>query len=131
VIVPDMGGGFGQKSRVGREELATAAAAMRLHRPVKWIEDRRDNLTASFLGREQHFVSRAAFDEDGHLLALDTDVICDMGAYSTYPGTAAGEPMMASTEMPGVYKLPAYRIRARGIATNKAPAAGYRGVSRP
>ena len=67
VIVPDMGGGFGQKSCVGREELATAAAAMRLRQPVKWIEDRRDNLTAAFLGREQHYVARGAFDVDGHL----------------------------------------------------------------
>ena len=104
---------------------------MRLRQPVKWIEDRRDNLTAAFLGREQHYVARGAFDVDGHLLALDTDVICDMGAYSTYPGTAAVDLMMASTEMPGVYKVPAYRIRARGIATNKAPSAAYRGVSRP
>lgn len=131
VIVPDMGGGFGQKSCVGREEVAAAAAALRLRRPVKWIEDRRDNLTASFLGREQHYRARAAFDAEGHLLALDTDVICDMGAYSAYPSTAAIEPMMAAVEMPGVYKLPAYRIRARAIATNKAPTAAYRGVSRP
>jgi carbon-monoxide dehydrogenase large subunit len=130
-IVPDMGGGFGQKSCVGREEIAAAAVALRLRRPVKWIEDRRDNLTASFLGREQHYRSRAAFDAEGHLLALDTDVICDMGAYSAYPSSAAIEPMMAATEMPGVYKLPAYRIRARAIATNKAPTAAYRGVSRP
>lgn len=131
VIVPDMGGGFGQKSCVGREEIAAAAAAMLLKLPVKWIEDRRDNLTAAFLGREQHYTARGAFDAEGHLLALDTDVICDMGAYSTYPGTAGIEPMMASTEMPGVYKVPAYRVRARGIASNKAPTAAYRGVSRP
>ncbi|MER6102678.1 xanthine dehydrogenase family protein molybdopterin-binding subunit [Streptomyces sp. NPDC001832] len=131
VIVPDMGGGFGLKCVVGREEIATAAAALRLRRPVKWIEDRKDALSASFLAREQHYTARAAFDVDGRILGLDADVVCDMGAYSCYPFTAGIEPLMASAEMPGVYKVPAYRVRGRAITTNKAPTAPYRGVSRP
>lgn len=131
VVVPDMGGGFGQKCVVGREEIAAAAAALRLGRPVKWIEDRKDALSASFLAREQHYRARAAFDSDGRILALDADVVCDMGAYSCYPFTAGIEPLMASAEMPGVYKVPAYRVRGRAITTNKAPTAPYRGVSRP
>ncbi|MGW6057824.1 xanthine dehydrogenase family protein molybdopterin-binding subunit [Streptomyces sp. NPDC055189] len=131
VVVPDMGGGFGQKCVVGREELAAAAAALRLRRPVKWIEDRKDALSASFLAREQHYDVRAAFDEEGRILGLDADVVCDMGAYSCYPFTAGIEPLMASAEMPGVYKVPAYRVRGRAITTNKAPTAPYRGVSRP
>ncbi|WP_016905525.1 xanthine dehydrogenase family protein molybdopterin-binding subunit, partial [Streptomyces xiaopingdaonensis] len=131
VLVPDMGGGFGLKCVVGREEIAVAAAALRLGRPVKWTEDRKDALTASFLAREQHYEARAAFDAEGRVLGLDTDLICDMGAYSCYPFTAGIEPLMASSEMPGVYKVPAYRVRARAVATNKAPSAPYRGVSRP
>lgn len=131
VRVPDMGGGFGLKCVVGREEIATAAAALRLRRPVKWIEDRKDALTASFLAREQHYDVRAAFDAEGRVLGLDADVVCDMGAYSCYPFTAGIEPLMASAEMPGVYKVPAYRVRGRAITTNKAPTAPYRGVSRP
>ncbi|MGW5444388.1 xanthine dehydrogenase family protein molybdopterin-binding subunit [Streptomyces asiaticus] len=131
VIVPDMGGGFGLKCVVGREEIAAAAAALRLGRPVKWIEDRKDALSASFLAREQHYAARAAFDADGRILGLDADVVCDMGAYSCYPFTAGIEPLMASAEMPGVYKVPAYRVRGRAITTNKAPTAPYRGVSRP
>ncbi|MEU8475210.1 xanthine dehydrogenase family protein molybdopterin-binding subunit [Streptomyces hygroscopicus] len=131
VIVPDMGGGFGLKCVVGREEIATAAAALRLGRPVKWIEDRKDALSASFLAREQHYRARAAFDADGRILGLDTDVVCDMGAYSCYPFTAGIEPLMAAAEMPGVYKVPTYRVRGRGVTTNKAPTAPYRGVSRP
>lgn len=131
VRVPDMGGGFGIKCVVGREEIAVAAAAQRLRRPVKWIEDRKDALTASFLAREQAYHARAAFDGDGHLLALDADVVCDMGAYSCYPFTAGIEPLMASAEMPSVYRVPAYRVRARAVTTNKAPTAPYRGVSRP
>ncbi|OMI36644.1 xanthine dehydrogenase family protein molybdopterin-binding subunit [Streptomyces sparsogenes] len=131
VIVPDMGGGFGLKCVVGREEIAAAAAALRLRRPVKWIEDRKDALSASFLAREQHYTARAAFDADGRILGLDADVVCDMGAYSCYPFTAGIEPLMAAGEMPGVYKVPAYRVRGRAITTNKAPTAPYRGVSRP
>jgi carbon-monoxide dehydrogenase large subunit len=126
-----MGGGFGQKCVVGREEIAAAAAALRLRRPVKWIEDRKDALSASFLAREQHYRVRAAFDADGRILGLDADVVCDMGAYSCYPFTAGIEPLMASAEMPGVYKVPAYRVRGRAVTTNKAPTAPYRGVSRP
>lgn len=131
VTVPDMGGGFGQKCVVGREEIAAAAAALRLRRPVKWIEDRKDALTAAFLAREQRYDVRAAFDADGHILALDADVVCDMGAYSCYPFTAGIEPLMASAEMPSVYKVPAYRVRGRAVTTNKAPTGPYRGVSRP
>jgi aerobic carbon-monoxide dehydrogenase large subunit len=131
VTVPDMGGGFGQKCVVGREEIAAAAAALRLRRPVKWIEDRRDALSAAFLAREQRYDARAAFDADGAILALDVDIVCDMGAYSCYPFTAGIEPLMASAEMPGVYRLPAYRVRGRAVTTNKAPTGPYRGVSRP
>ncbi|WP_158847615.1 xanthine dehydrogenase family protein molybdopterin-binding subunit [Saccharothrix deserti] len=131
VVVPDMGGGFGIKCVVGREEIAVAAASLRVGRPVKWIEDRKDALTASFLAREQRYQARAAFDEAGRILALDADVLCDMGAYSCYPFSAGIEPLMASAEMPGVYRVPAYRVRGRAITTNKAPTAPYRGVSRP
>src|SRR5580693_7939002 len=131
VIAPDVGGGFGLKCVVGREEVAVAAAALRLRRPVRWTEDRQENLTAAFHGHEQRYRVRAAFDADGAILALDAEIDCDTGAYSVFPFTCAVEPLMAATELPGVYKVPAYRARARAIATNKAPAAPYRGVSRP
>src|SRR5580704_15618825 len=131
VIAPDVGGGFGLKCVVGREEVAVAAAALRLRRPVRWAEDRQENLTASFHGHEQRYRIRAAFGPDGAILALDAEIDCDTGAYSAFPFTCAVEPLMAATELPGVYKVPAYRARGRAIATNKAPAAPYRGVSRP
>ena len=131
VIAPDVGGGFGLKCVVGREEVAVAAAALRLRRPVRWIEDRQENLTAAFHGHEQRYQVKAAFDEQGRILGLDAEIDCDTGAYSVFPFTCAVEPLMAATELPGVYKVPAYRARGRAIATNKAPAAPYRGVSRP
>jgi carbon-monoxide dehydrogenase large subunit len=126
VIAPDVGGGFGLKCVVGREELAVAAAALRLRRPVLWVEDRHENLTASFHGHEQHYEIRAAFDGGGRILGLDAEIDCDVGAYSAYPFTCAVEPLMAATELPGIYKVPAYRARGRAIATNKAPTAPYR-----
>jgi aerobic carbon-monoxide dehydrogenase large subunit len=131
VIAPDVGGGFGLKCVVGREEVAVAAAAWRLRQPVRWAEDRQENLTAAFHGHEQRYQVRAAFGADGRILGLDAEIDCDTGAYSVFPFTCAVEPLMAATELPGVYKVPAYRARGRAVATNKAPTAPYRGVSRP
>lgn len=131
VISPDVGGGFGLKCVVGREEVVAAAAARRLRRPVRWSEDRQENLTAAFHGREQEYRVRAGFDEDGRIVGLDADIVCNIGAYSAYPFSCGVEPLMAATELPGVYKVPRYAARARGFATNKPPTAPYRGVSRP
>src|ERR687885_409346 len=131
VIAPDVGGGFGQKCVVSREELLVSIAAQRLRRPVKWTEDRQENLTAAFHGHEQRDEVSAAFDEEGKLLALKADIACDVGAYSCYPFTCGVEPLMAAAEMPGPYRLKHYRSRARAVATNKVPMAPYRGVSRP
>jgi aerobic carbon-monoxide dehydrogenase large subunit len=131
VIAPDVGGGFGLKCVVGREEVVAAAIAMRLRTPVRWSEDRQENLTASFHGREQEYHVRAGFDEDGRILGLEADIRCNIGAYSAYPFSCGVEPLMAATELPGLYKVPRYAARARGFATNKPPTAPYRGVSRP
>ncbi len=131
VIAPDVGGGFGLKCVAGREEVTLAGIAMRLRRPVRWVEDRQENLTASFHGHEQRYQVRAAFGADGRILALAAGIDCDVGAYSAFPFTCAVEPLMAATELPGIYKVPAYRARGRAIATHKAPTAPYRGVSRP
>ncbi len=131
VIAPDVGGGFGLKCVVGREELVVAGLAARLRRPVRWTEDRQENLTAAFHGHEQCYDVRAAFGADGRILGLAADIDCDVGAYSAFPFTCGVEPLMAATELPGIYKVPAYRARGRAIASNKAPTAPYRGVSRP
>lgn len=131
VVAPDVGGGFGQKCVVAREEVLVAAVARLLRRPVKWSEDRRESLIAGFQAREQRYRLRAAFDRAGRVLGLEADVVCDVGAYSCYPVTCGVEVLMAANELPGPYKIDAYRVRARGIATNKAPIAPFRGVSRP
>jgi aerobic carbon-monoxide dehydrogenase large subunit len=131
VIAPDVGGGFGLKCVVGREEVVVAALAVRLRRTVSWVEDRRENLTAAFHGHEQRYEIKAAFDAEGRILGLAADIECDVGAYSAYPFTCAVEPLMAATELPGAYRVPAYRASGRGLASAKAPTAPYRGVSRP
>ena len=130
VIAPDVGGGFGQKCVVAREEVLTAALARLLRRPVKWVEDRREGLISGFQAREQAYRLRGAFSAHGQLLGLDADIRCDVGAYSCYPVTCGVEVLMAANEMPGPYRVQSYRARSRGVATNKTPIAPYRGVSR-
>jgi aerobic carbon-monoxide dehydrogenase large subunit len=85
VIAPDVGGGFGLKCVVGREEVAVAAAAWRMRQPVRWAEDRQENLTAAFHGHEQRYQVRAAFDDQGRIQALDAEMDADTGAYSVFP----------------------------------------------
>jgi aerobic carbon-monoxide dehydrogenase large subunit len=131
VIAPDVGGGFGQKVPVIPEHVVAVWAARRWRCAIAWIEDRLENLTASFHSRDQRLHLRGAFAADGKLLALEADILCNIGAYGNAPVTAAVEPLMAMTELPGPYALRAYRVRTRGITTNTCPMAPYRGVSRP
>jgi carbon-monoxide dehydrogenase large subunit len=131
VIAPEVGGGFGQKMPLIPEYVIAVWAARHFACTVAWIEDRLENLTASFHARDQRLHLRGAFDADGRLLAIDADVLCNVGAYSSFPVTCGVEPLMALADMPGPYRVPEYRVRARGIASNTCPMAPYRGVSRP
>jgi len=131
VIAPEVGGGFGQKMAVIPEYIVVVWAARQFAYSVAWIEDRLENLIASFHARDQRLHLRGAFDADGKLLAIDADVLCNVGAYSNFPATCGVEPLMALADMPGPYQLREYRARARGIASNTCPMAPYRGVSRP
>ncbi len=131
VIAPDVGGGFGQKMALGPEFVLVTWLARKLRTSVAWAEDRRENLIACFHSRDQHITLEGAFDADARLLALDAEVVANIGAYSCYPITCAVEPLMAMAEMPGPYDVREYACRARGVATNTCPMAPYRGVSRP
>ena len=131
VVAPDVGGGFGQKMALIPEYVFLVWAARRYGRAVAWIEDRLENLTASFHSRDQRHAVRGAFDADGRLLAVEADIRCNVGAYSCYPVTCGVEPLMAMAEFPGPYDVRAYKVRSRGITTNTCPMAPYRGVSRP
>lgn len=131
VVAPDVGGGFGQKYCVAVEDIVTVWVARRLRRTVSWIEDRRENFMSAFHSRDHRYTITGAFDKEGRLLAVDADLLCDVGAYSCYPVTAGVEPLMAMADLPGPYDFQAYRVRSRGITTNTCPMAPYRGVSRP
>jgi aerobic carbon-monoxide dehydrogenase large subunit len=131
VIAPEVGGGFGQKMALIPEYIIAVWAARRFACTVAWIEDRLENLTASFHARDQRLHLRGAFDAEGKLLAIDADILCNVGAYSNFPATCGVEPLMALADMPGPYRVRQYRARARGVASNTCPMAPYRGVSRP
>jgi carbon-monoxide dehydrogenase large subunit len=128
VIVPDVGGGFGLKTHVFPEDVAVAALARRLGRPVKWIEERRESLTAASQAREQRIDVELAADGAGRLLALRARALSDAGAYHIYPVTQALEPLGSTAILPGPYLTPAYAWEAVAVATNKAPLGAYRGV---
>ncbi|HEV2299952.1 MAG TPA: xanthine dehydrogenase family protein molybdopterin-binding subunit [Stellaceae bacterium] len=130
VISPDVGGGFGYKGILLPEEVCAAWAAMRLGRPVRWIEDRREQLTANANCREHHYELTAYADRDGRLLGLDCEAMVDAGAYSSYPFSAALEPAQVASILPGPYRFDHYRCRSLAVATNKPPILPYRGVAR-
>ncbi|MGB3483862.1 MAG: xanthine dehydrogenase family protein molybdopterin-binding subunit [Mycobacterium sp.] len=131
VVAPDVGGGFGAKMTLAREDVALVWASRHLRRDLAWIETREENFMASWHSREQVYDIEGAFSAEGELLALRGDLICDVGAYCCYPVTWAVEPLMALAELPGPYKVGEYDVRSRAITTNKCPIAPYRGVSRP
>ena len=128
VIVPDTGGGFGQKMHVMPEDLAVAALARDVGRPVKWTETRRENLAAASQAREARIELEAAADADGVLLGLRARVVSDAGAYHIHPLTQALEPLGTSAILPGPYRTPAYAYECVAVATNKPPLGAYRGV---
>jgi carbon-monoxide dehydrogenase large subunit len=131
VIAPDVGGGFGQKMSLAPEYVLLVWLARRLKNTVAWTEDRRENLIAAFHARDQYVALQGAFDKDAKLIALKSDVVANVGAYSCFPTTCGVEPLMAMAEMPGPYDVRHYECRARGILTNTCTMAPYRGVSRP
>ncbi|HEX7784618.1 MAG TPA: molybdopterin cofactor-binding domain-containing protein, partial [Methylomirabilota bacterium] len=131
VVAPDVGGGFGLKAILYPEDVALCLLAMRLGRPVKWVETRREGLLAAAHARDHHYAARAGFDRAGRLLAMDVRVACNAGAYSVYPWTAGIEALMAGGLLTGPYKLAHYRCEVAALATNTAPAGPYRGVARP
>ncbi|SDV48852.1 xanthine dehydrogenase family protein molybdopterin-binding subunit [Chitinasiproducens palmae] len=130
VIAPDVGGGFGYKGILLPEEVCCGWLAMHLERPVRWIEDRREQLTANANCREHDYDITAYASRDGRLLAVDCEAHVDSGAYSSYPFSACLEAAQIGSILPGPYKMDRYRCRTWSVATNKPPILPYRGVAR-
>jgi aerobic carbon-monoxide dehydrogenase large subunit len=124
VLAGDIGGSFGLKIGASREEQAVAAASRHVGRPVKWVEDRGENLTVSGQAREESFDVRAAISDDGDLLGLDVAMVIDTGAY---PGLGTMVPSIIEGMLPGPYKLAALGFESTGAITNKATYVAYRG----
>jgi aerobic carbon-monoxide dehydrogenase large subunit len=128
VIVPNVGGGFGLKANLYAEEIALAALARRLRVPVRWIEDRTENLLSGTHAHDTQITVRVAANESGRLLAVDAAVRADVGAYSVWPTTAMPEAAVAAMSLFAPYVFPAYRVRIEAVATNKAPVGPCRGI---
>ena len=128
VVAPDVGGAFGLKTHVFPEDLVMAALARSLGRPVKWIEERREQLTSASHAREQRMDVELAADAEGVVHGLRARVLSDAGAYHIFPLTGALEPLGTASILPGPYRVPAYEYEAIAVATNKPPLGAYRGV---
>src|SRR5277367_1205104 len=130
IVAPDIGGGFGYKGILLAEEVVAGWLARRLGHPVRWIEDRREQLTGNANCREHQYDVTAYATAEGRLLALDAEATVDAGAYSAYPFSACLEAAQIASILPGPYDFPAYRCRTWSVATNKPPILPYRGVAR-
>ena len=128
VAAPDVGGGFGAKFAMYPEEVTIAAAGLKLHRPVKWVEDRREHFLASVQERDQYWDLEVAFEADGRLRAVRGCMIHDQGAYTSQ---GINLPYNASTALPGPYVLPAYEIAVQVVETNKVATMPVRGAGYP
>jgi len=123
-----VGGGFGVRGELYPEDVLVCVAAKRFHRPVKWLEDRREHLIAANHSRQQVHKIRAALDTDGVILAIDDRYFHDQGAYVRTH--AARVIHMTAGILPGPYRVPAYRAIGHFRLTNKTPAATYRAPGR-
>ncbi|HEV8643789.1 MAG TPA: aerobic carbon-monoxide dehydrogenase large subunit [Methylomirabilota bacterium] len=129
VIAPDVGGGFGTKVMLFyAEEILVPLAAIRLGRPVKWTEDRREHLLAANQERGQLHQVEVAIDREGRILGLRDRFLHDTGAYTPY-GIVV--PLITSTQLPGPYRLRNYHVEFEVAYTNRVPVSPYRGAGRP
>ncbi|WP_315836302.1 xanthine dehydrogenase family protein molybdopterin-binding subunit [Bradyrhizobium prioriisuperbiae] len=123
-----VGGGFGIRGELYPEDVLVCAAALRLRRPVKWIEDRKEHLLAANHSRDQAYRLQAAVDRRGFILGLKAEFFTDQGAYVRTHGTTVTD--LSAGLLPGPYLVPAYRVEGHIRLTNKTPAGTYRAPGR-
>ena len=128
VIAPEVGGGFGEKGCVYPEEVLIPYLALQLGRPVKWVEDRQENMLA-FHARGHHVEVEAAAASDGAILGMRVRIVADLGAYFLTASSAV--PMLSGQRVVGPYKTPAMAVEVLGVTTNKPPTGPYRGAGGP
>jgi carbon-monoxide dehydrogenase large subunit len=129
VITPEVGGGFGSKLNVYAEEALMAFIARRIHKPVKWVESRRENFQCTIHGRGHVDYYELAARRDGTMTGLRLKLIQDLGAYHQL--LTAAIPTLSVLMMPGLYKFRAISADIIGVFTNAVPTDAYRGAGRP
>jgi carbon-monoxide dehydrogenase large subunit len=129
VICPDVGGGFGTKLFPYREYALLAVASRKLKKSVRWAADRAEHFMGDAQGRDNVTTARMALAEDGKFLAMDVDLIGDMGAYLSTFGPYI--PHGGAGMLPGLYDIQAFHCRVRTVFTNTVPVDAYRGAGRP
>jgi aerobic carbon-monoxide dehydrogenase large subunit len=128
VIAPDVGGGFGQKVETWPEDIALSYLAMALGQPIKWVEERWENLLA-YHGRGYGSEVEAAVKRDGSILGMRFRLVADVGAY--FLTATAGPPINAAHRVAGPYAIPTMEVECLGVLTNKPPTGPYRGAGGP
>jgi carbon-monoxide dehydrogenase large subunit len=128
VVAPDVGGGFGVKAPFYPEEAVIPAAALKLGRPVKWTEDRRENFLTATQERDQHWTLAVALDANGKILGLRGSSLHDQGAFMPW---GIVMPYIAGVAVLGPYVVPSYRLDLCVAMNNKVPVAPVRGAARP
>ena len=128
VACPDVGGGFGEKGCFFPEELAIPYLAMKLGRPIKWVESRQENMLC-FHGRGHSIDMEAAARSDGTLLGIRVKVTADLGAF--FFMSTPTVPILTSHRLTGPYRTPAMSVEVVGVATNKSVTGAYRGAGGP
>jgi carbon-monoxide dehydrogenase large subunit/6-hydroxypseudooxynicotine dehydrogenase subunit gamma len=123
-----VGGGFGVRGELYPEDVLVCLAALRLRRPIKWIEDRQEHFVAANHSRQQRHQVRAAVDADGFIRAIEDRFFHDQGAYVRTHGARVVD--LTAGMLPGPYRLPAYSAAGHYRLTNKTPAATYRSPGR-
>jgi len=129
VICPDVGGGFGTKLFPYREYALLAVASRKLKKPVRWAADRAEHFMGDAQGRDNVTTARMALAEDGKFLAMDVDLMGDMGAYLSTFGPYI--PHGGAGMLPGLYDIQAFHCRVRTVFTHTVPVDAYRGAGRP
>src|SRR5690625_439577 len=118
-VAPDIGGGFGSKRVVYPEELVVVAAALKIKKPIRWLDDKREHLLSAIHCREHTHRMTAYATKEGRILGLDVTVYVDGGAYAHWPNGPYMETGMATKNIPGPYDVPCYSFRSYTVATNK------------
>ena len=125
----DVGGGFGVRGELYPEDILVPLAALRLGRPVKWVESRRENLMAANHAREVSYEIEIGFDREGRILAMRTIIHADIGAYVRTAALVPAE--FGASLLPGPYRVPNYACDLWSVVTNKTPAGTLRSPGRP